>query len=88
MNLLEEIAQELDKGAPGILYRQDLAEILRGVAAAGRDDDLMRKNAERYRRLRHKMTCGHFTEAEALAVLGAKSTCAFDEAVDAMNGAN
>ena len=33
MNLLEEIAQELDKGAPWILYRQDLAKILRRVAA-------------------------------------------------------
>lgn len=33
MNLLEEIAQELDKGAPWILYRQDLATILRRVAA-------------------------------------------------------
>lgn len=33
MNLLEEIAQELDKGAPWVLYRQDLAAILRRVAA-------------------------------------------------------
>jgi hypothetical protein len=48
----------------------------------------LRRDAERYRRMRHKMTCGSFTAAEELAVIGAKTADAFDAAVDAMNGAN
>ena len=88
MKLLEEIAQELDKGVPAILYRQELAAILRKTAAAHGEDERVRKDAERYRRLRHKMTCGSFTAAEELAVIGAKTACTFDDAVDAMNGAN
>ena len=48
----------------------------------------LRRDAERYRRLRHKMTCGSFTAAEELAVIGAKTADAFDAAVDAMSGAN
>ena len=45
-------------------------------------------NAERYRILRHKMTCGSFTKDEELAVLGAKDAASFDAIMDAMNGAN
>ena len=88
MNVFEEVAKELDKGAPRILYRQDLAAILRRMAAAHGEDERVRKDAARYRRLRHKMTCGSFTAAEELAVLGAKTADAFDAAADAMNGAN
>lgn len=48
----------------------------------------LRKDAERYRRLRHKMTCGSFTKDEEQAVLGAKDAASFDAVMDAMNGAN
>lgn len=53
-----------------------------------RETDADAKDAERYSRLRHKLTCGRFTAAEELAVLAAKSAAEMDAAVDAMNGAN
>ena len=52
MSTLEEIARELDKGSPCILYRQDLAEILRRLAAVSNEEERQRKDAERYRWLR------------------------------------
>ena len=72
MKLLEEIAQELDKGAPWVLYRQDLAAILRKMAATHGEDESVRKDAERYRWLcdgngyfmEERGLCGHWNEKE------------------------
>ena len=51
MKILEEIARELDGGAPGILYRQDLAKILRRVAASSLDEiDRLRNSRDFYKR--------------------------------------
>lgn len=45
MNVFEDIAQALEKGSPYILYRQDLAAILRKVAAAHSNDDRTKNDA-------------------------------------------
>ena len=73
MNVLEEIARKLDEGSPHILYRQELAEILRSViSCAGHSCGDMRRDAERYRWLcdgngyfmEERGLCGHWNEKE------------------------
>lgn len=65
-------------GDNGLRMQDELEEYLREL----------KRNADRYTRLRHKLTCGSFTAAEELAVLAAKSVGEIDAAVDAMKGAN
>ena len=50
MKLLEEIAQELDKGAPWVLYRQDLAAILRRVAKSNDEIERLESSRDFYKR--------------------------------------
>ena len=50
MKLLEEISQELDKGAPWVLYRQDLAAILRRVAKSNDEIERLESSRDFYKR--------------------------------------
>ena len=100
MKILEEIARELDGDAPGILYRQDLAAILRKFAAAHDEDERVRKDAERYRWLRNEAVWAGSPKGEGgemcWVVIGTDAYRShpvdgveLDEAVDAaMQGAN
>ena len=87
MKLLEEIAQELDKGAPAILYRQELAAILRKTAAAHGEDARVRKDAERYRWMRKHLV--NWCHDDGTANLSWHAREVLDAVIDAvMTGAN
>ena len=50
MKILEEIARELDKGAPWILYRKDLAAILRKVSKSCDEIERLESSRDFYKR--------------------------------------
>src|SRR5690606_7816739 len=73
--LLRDLKKYGTAGRDCALSAEDALAVVAALEAA-------REDAERYRWLRHKLTCGRFATEEEVAFLGAKDGAAMDAFID------